>query len=433
MKFGFSNARTTEGTQPLSTLEEYRTKLRDVVQSGKYEEPESVINLPGDADLRRETMERARVEQGRLSYIVVVGIGGSNAGTRAIYNALGGHYGEYDAPTPHMLFSETVDARLMKRMKTLLTSIQTPEEILVCVVSKSGHTIETLANADVLFDILTEHFGDHARERFVAITAEGSPLWEQARTQSVLALPIPSVVSGRYSVLSSVGLFPLACAGFDIDALHEGARDMRDTCLQEEDNRAQQSALTLFNSLREGYSIHDTFLFDPAFEALGYWYRQLLAESTGKSTTQSGEEVLGVLTPTVSIGSRDLHSVAQLVLSSKQTHVTTFVRRTAVQPAHTVPPHGIFHQGAPELAGHSDEKIFSTLAESAKQAYAEAGLPFIDVEFESLSEYELGAFMQWKMCEVMYLSQLMDVNAFDQPAVEGYKKHAQGILSNEVS
>lgn len=433
MKFEFKNTLVpAEAIEALGrTLEPYREKLNGIVSSADYSGSESLINLPDDEHLREEVSRLAQEKRGSLSAVIVVGIGGSNMGTKAIYDALGGYYDSLDLEkSPRMFFAETVDTRHMRRISSLIEQMESPEEVLVCAISKSGKTTETVANADILLATLTERFGEKALDRFVAITDKGSPLFEIAEEKGIARLPIPEVVPGRYSVLSAVGLFPLACLGYDIEALHAGARTMREKCLQTEHNPAEHSARVLAYYGEKEYRVHDTFFFDPSLASLGGWYRQLLAESIGKEENNEGEQVYTGLTPTVSIGSRDLHSIGQLALGGPRERVTTFVGRDSVEATESVPSQGTFSRSVEELPGKSSEEILSALAKSAKIAYAEAGLPFVDMQLEGLTEYELGSFLQLKMMEVMQLAFLMNVNAFDQPAVELYKRAARGILSD---
>ncbi|MDZ7726473.1 MAG: hypothetical protein U5L75_02735 [Candidatus Campbellbacteria bacterium] len=431
MKFEFEN--TLVPAEEIETigrkLESYQKHLNEVVAAADYSSPESSINLPDDSGIRDSVTELANEKtKNGLSYLVVVGIGGSNLGTEAVSEALGGYYNKLLSNShPSVLFLETTDSRYMESLFQILNKVNSASEILICVVSKSGTTTETVANASLLTDKLFEKFGEVAKERLVAITDPDSSLASVAREEGFSLLEIPKVVGGRYSVMSAVGLFPLACLGFDIEKLHAGAREMRDRSLSQTDNPAMHSAIMLAHHYEEGCRIHDTFIFDPSFEYLGKWYRQLLAESIGKRMDRDGNERRIGYTPTVSIGSTDLHSVGQLTLGGPRDKITTFVSRDLGSEEFDIPTSGAF-SGLTQ--GRTLEEVLEALIRGAESAYVKSGLPFLSCTLESVDEFEIGAFMQWKMLEVMYLGELLNVNAFDQPEVESYKKATRSILEN---
>ncbi|MEX0910055.1 MAG: hypothetical protein WDZ75_02040, partial [Candidatus Paceibacterota bacterium] len=351
MKFLLNNTRISQET----TLE-YRTKLgsylsslREITKRGGYDAVEGSLNLPVDHELRDEVRGLAEEKASNVKHVFVVGIGGSNLGTQAVYEALKDVRKVKEHVAMHFL--ETLDERTLMHIRGVLEGVSAPEDVLVSVISKSGSTTETVANADILFELVSNRFGEEiALERFVVITDRDSALWRVAEEKHIAKLEIPSTVGGRYSVLSSVGLFPLACAGFDIEELHRGALEMREECLGQE-GQAIHSAAFLAHFYNKGYVVHDIFLFDPTLESLGKWYRQLLAESIGKKENTKGEEVRIGITPTVSIGSRDLHSVAQLTLGGPQDKTATLVTKENVREVFTVPLNGFFSSSLEVVSG----------------------------------------------------------------------------------
>jgi len=413
-------------------LRSYTEHLRTIVEEGGYGALESSINLPSDKGMLEKARELAQNFQDGIKYLVVVGIGGSNLGFKAIYEAT---KEALPNTAPEVVFLETVEERTLKSLEEKIQKMESIQEILVCVISKSGKTTETVANADMLLDVLKKQFPDEeVTSQFVVISDDGSALSNVAENNSIARLTIPSIVGGRYSIFSNVGFFPLLILGFDVEELLRGAETMRDKCLKEEENPAVLSALSLAHYYSRGYIIHDTFCFDPSLEFLGAWYRQLLAESVGKKENIHGEEVRAGITPTISIGSRDLHSVGQLSLAGPRNKTTTFILKEQNEhPLFLVPENGLFSSPVPEVSGASAPKILNALAQGAKEAYAEEGLPFIEVLFEDRAHllFELGEFLQWKMLEIMFLAHILDVNAFDQRAVESYKKATRAILNKK--
>lgn len=411
------------------SLDGYVAELQGVVRDGAYDEPESSINLPSDEGMLSAVKHLAKEKASNTNYIIVVGIGGSNLGAKAVFDAL---KPSREGALRQMLFFETLDTHRLEVLRSLIEHADSAEDFIICVISKSGNTTETLLGADLLFDVVQERFGSKGADRFVVITDEESKLHEKALGEGVATLTLPKPVGGRFSVFSAAGLFPLACAGVDIEALLRGAESARGAALEDGGGAALRSASFLAHFYREGCAIHDFFIFDESLESLGSWYRQLLAESIGKKENNNGEEVRTGIAPTISIGSRDLHSVAQLTLGGPRNKTTTFVTRPRAQDSHIrISKEGFFSSHIPELSGRTAHDVREALYGGAKAAYREEGLPFIEVQFEKEEdEFEIGEFMQWKMLEIMLLARILNINAFDQPSVELYKKETRRLLEN---
>ncbi len=301
----------------LPLLQSYSKQLQLVVNSHTFDAPESSVNLPSDKNLLEIVMKMVKKKiSSKLKYIVDIGIGGSNLGTKAVYDAL---YGFYDVLEPNrfpkMIFLDTTDENLLLKCSKLIQTLENKDEFLINTISKSGGTTETIANLEIILRELESKFGD-VHERLVITTDEGSKLWELAYKNGVDVLPIPKTVGGRFSVLSAVGLLPLACCSIDVDSLRKGAEKMRTMCLSSDisENIAALSAAIIYLHNKNGKNINDTFFFLPQLESIGKWYRQLTGESLGKELDLQGKKVHAGITPTVSIGSTDLHSVGQLYL-----------------------------------------------------------------------------------------------------------------------
>ncbi len=296
-----------------------------------------------------------------LKYFILVGIGGSNLGAKAVYDAL-------KMPNdgrPELLCADTVAP--VTRQRIIETIKGTPkEQILLNYVSKSGMTLESKEN----FEVLREYAG--------------------TVVDTYKDFEFDKNIGGRYSVFTPVGTYPLQTLGFDADAFLKG-KEAASTA------EAEASAAWLFQQLEAGMAIHDLFIFNPELESLGKWYRQLMGESTGK-------EGKGFL-PTVSVGSTDLHSMFQRYIGGPRNIATTFVR--AHQPG---------------------DQTIAALYEATKTVYKTEGVPFQEYMMPALNEFEIGKFMQFKMYEIIHLAKLMGVNAFDQPLVELYKTEARRLL-----
>jgi len=220
--------------------------------------------------------------------------------------------------------------------------------------------------------------------------------------------------------------------GLDIVKFRQGAEEMANVCVHPEINQnpAAIAAVTGVQAYRTGKNIHDLFLFNSELESLGKWWRQLLGESIGKAVIDGvNQETVGI-TPTVSIGSTDLHSVGQLYLGGPDDKLTTFLSVKNQPVDIVISPSRFFPKLIPMINNKSVNVIMDAIMAGTKSAYTEKGRQYLDIELSEISPFELGAFMQFKMIEVMYIGKLLKVNPFNQPNVESYKQKTKEILEN---
>ncbi len=249
-------------------LTPYIETLKAALEMGQYVVPESSINLPSDTRVINEVqaMVAKKVSQS-LRYIFVIGIGGSNLGTKAIYDALNAvqHEGR------ELVFIDTVSVAQLQTAKIILSTLTKPDELLLISISKSGGTTETLANTEILIEIGFTKWGGEIKNRLVVITDEDSEFEKSALARGVDVLTMPKLVGGRFSIFTAVGLFPLAALGIPVAKLLEGAADIRTSCLNLDINfnPAAQSALVAYQAYQHGQIVHDTFVFNPELESLG--------------------------------------------------------------------------------------------------------------------------------------------------------------------
>lgn len=411
-------------TKLTTQLTPYRERLEHIAGAIDYADPESSIQLPRDTTLLKYIQEaEKRLHSPTLQYVIVIGIGGSNLGTQAVYESIAGSMNLLGDRLPKLLFLDTVSDEKMTAVTRVLERLTHKEDFLVVTVSKSGTTIESIANLGVIWTFIHEHFGE-SKDRFVVITDEGSRLWEQAGEKKIERFAIPSIVGGRFSVFTAVGLLPLALAGVAIAELLAGAAQAvtDGTSSDLTKNHSLTAACLTHLHMVNGRMIHNTFLFSPKRETLGKWGRQLLAESLGKH----GKGLI----PIVSIGSTDLHSMVQLYLDGPDTIFTTFVS-TFIAHVHKVPAHPVFPSLVADIHEASLDTIMQAIHGGVKSAYEQAGRPYIDIDLGQGNAWELGYYLQFKMLETMYLGNLMDVNTFDQPAVELYKSATRELLKKK--
>lgn len=405
-------------------LSGYLEELRLASQDASYGSNESCLHLAYDETVRTEAERLAKEKSSpKLREVMVVGIGGSNLGAQAVYDAL--------RPNGVPLsFFDTAHVRTLKEACQRMRSIYRERgEVLINIISKSGTTSETVMNARVLIDCL-KSLTKNWRDSIVVTTEPLSRLDGWARANDIASLPNPANVGGRWSVFSAVGLFPLALAGIDIKKLRKGAVRALRRCLSgdAEHNSALQSAAAIHRAMKKGAVMHNLFVFNRDLESLGKWYRQLVGESLGKERDLSGRIVHAGITPLVAIGSTDLHSIFQLLLGGPEDKFTTFVRVRRKRDVNIPRTDEQFDAIVPELNRKSVGEVMDAIYSGTVGSFADRRLPFVEVELERLDEEELGQFMQFKMIETMLLAQLMRVNAFDQPNVEEYKKITRELL-----
>lgn len=401
-------------------LEPYIERLNKVAKADNYMYEESSINLPFDGDILERILKlRKKYVTPDLKYILDIGIGGSNLGTKALYDALHGYFDAVEPDRfPKMIFADTNDpAFIYKLYQFLRTHIKDPKEMIINAVSKSGKTTETVVNLDIIASNVP-----FAKERLVITTDYNSDLWKTARDMDIDCLPIPGKVGGRFSVFSSVGLFPLACLGLDVSDLLRGAMEARKGCLVKNPmkNPAAVSAMIIFLNYVKGKLINDQFFFHPELESLGKWYRQLMGESIGKD----GKGI----TPTVSIGSTDLHSMGQLYLGGIKDKFFVFISTKNPNIDISVPQEPLL-EILSEVEEKNTSEVMNAILGGVKAAFLKKDLPFMEIILDDISPASLGQFMQLKMMEMMMLGRLLGVNAFDQPSVESYKQETRKILT----
>ncbi len=386
----------------------------------EYQEYLDVLKAPFDPQfiVHSELMVK-KLYSNNLKCIFVVGIGGSSLGTKAIVSALPRRSGQ-----PEIIFLESLESAVFERCEYTISQLNNNDEFVVCLISKAGGTTESIANFSVLLRLL-EHIPGYA-ERVVAITIPKSPLADVAKQQGYQCLYIPERVSGRFSVFTHVGIFPLLLAGYPVVSVLEGARHAA-ASLGTPYDPTRRLTEDILSSVHEGLIGIDFFFFNSELEDLGKWSRQLYAESLGKEHDNDGREVHAGVFPTVTIGSVDLHSMVQLYFGGPKRHTTIFIPpltgKSFVIPAH--PATTI----VPGVAGRTHHEINRAIYEGVKEAYAQHALPYVEMEFAALNAEMLGFYLQLHMQTVALLASAFHIEGFTQPNVEDYKIITKRILS----
>ena len=327
-------------------------------------------------------------------YIVAIGIGGSDLAAKAVWQALTLHRSDIQKK---IYFLESPDSREYEEFDYIVREkMISPEDFALVVTSKSGETKETLDTFDKIFEMLTQKFGRPVSDRMLAITSPSGALFKVAESKNISILPWEGDIGGRWSAFTVAHTTVLSLGGLDADAFLAGGDEMKKR--NEEGGASKAAASNVFDAYQNGADILDFFFFNAELEDLGKWCRQLIAESLGKEN-KNGEKI--GITPTVSIGPVDLHSMLQLNLGGPKNRFTFFVRSLK------------------EIEGSINESAY----ENTINAYAEAELPYEKYEMTEINERELGKFMAYLMAVTVELATLLLVDPYNQPAVEEYKKH----------
>jgi len=378
-----------------------------------------------DNQLLSEIKETARVLRENCEVVIVAGIGGSYLGSRAVIEALSNSFGQLiqDKKNPQILFA---GHNISEDYLYELTQYIKDKKFGVINISKSGTTTETALAFRLLKKQCEDQRGkDEARKVIVAITdAKRGAARVCADKEGYRSFIIPDNVGGRFSVLTPVGLLPIAVAGFDIDQLVKGAADMEGMTTSNTPfaaNPAAQYAAARNALYRGGKKIEILVNFQPKLHYLSEWWKQLYGESEGKDGK-------GIFPASVDF-STDLHSMGQWIQEGERTIFETVISVDKVQHSVLVPSDDENLDGLNFLAGkHVDE--VNKMAELGTQlAHVDGGVPNIRITIPELSEYWIGQliYMFEKGCGIS--GYVLGVNPFNQPGVEAYKKNMFALLN----
>lgn len=403
--------------------------MRQVVGTGGYADDRASINLPDDMKMLSR-IEAAASQFTDVDTILLVGMGGPGLGAKAMQEALFGTHHNY-LQSPRMFYADTVDpTRIVALSKILATDLEAGKKVLVIVSTQSGTTTESIANMEHFLSLLELYKVDPTKS-VVVITNEGSKLDAFASERKLERVLVPPSIGGRYSALSGLGLFPLAVMGVQLESLLAGARQARDRGLELslEANDAARSAAALYHHYAQGKNIFVNFMLTPELETLGLWFRQVMAESLGKALDRNGQKVHVGITPTVAVGSRDLHSMFQLYMEGPDDKFTTFIQIHS-QSEVSVPERPEFNDLTTHIQGKTYQQLTRAISEGVLAAYRQVERPYNIITTDDASDHDLGALMQMKMMETMFLGHLLTVNPFDQPGVDLYKTEMKRILAD---
>lgn len=408
------------------------------------------FDLPYQED---EKLQPIREQAERLGSfcdtLVVLGIGGSALGATAVDMALAGfwrHAFERKVGAMRLLVADNPEPRSFGQLLENLDLKRTAFN----VISKSGTTAETMSQFMVVKELLSMALGpEEAAKRLVFTTDPSSGnLRLLAGREPVPCLDVPPNVGGRFSVLSAVGLLPLACAGHDLDALLAGARDMAERCSLPGilENPAYLFATLAVHFMNRGRNILVMMPYCSDLFGLAQWFAQLWAESLGKAHTLDGELVNLGQTPVAAVGTTDQHSQVQLYMEGPLDKLVCFVTLDDYGNDLEIPRLYQDIDSLSYLGGHTMAELTQAEARATAAALASQGRPSLSLRLPRLDEYHLGQVLMLLEAATVAAGGLLKINPLDQPGVElgkvltyglmgrkGFEEHAQRMEALDLS
>lgn len=377
-------------------------------------------DLPTDHALIAEVREVAATVVADHDVLLVLGIGGSALGTKAVLEGVvpDGPKGRGDA-----IAVEVVDNIDPARMKALLDRLD-PRRTAVNVISKSGGTAETWAQFLILKQWLSAA-GAWQPHVVVTTDAKQGPLRAMADAEGLRSLAVPDGVGGRFSVLTAVGLLPLAAAGVNIEELCRGAAEMverLDTVDVRDNPAALHAALLWLASTERGASIHVLMPYSRGLVRTGDWYVQLWAESLGKRLSLDGRDVFVGQTPICAEGATDQHSQVQLYVEGPFDKVVTFIRVEDHGARLEIPRDFSDVESVGYLGGHDLGALLNMEQRATELALVEASRLTSVITLDRLDEAALGRLFLFFEVQTLVMGALWNIDALDQPGVEAGKR-----------
>ena len=382
------------------------------------------VDLPVNYD--KEEFERIRKAAAKIKSdseaLIVIGIGGSYLGARAaIEFCTSQNYNLIKKDTPNIYFSgNSISGNSLSELVDLVKDI----DFSINVISKSGTTTEPAISFRIFRELLIEKYGEEEASKRIYVTTDKArgTLKEFSDKAGYETFVVPDDVGGRYSVLTAVGLLPIAVAGIDIDKMMKGAQDAREAysvCdLQNNDCYKYAAIRNVLHS--KGKAVELMVAYEPDFTMMNEWFKQLYGESEGKD----GKGIF----PSSVICSTDLHSMGQYIQDGVRMLFETSVMFTKPKREVVIKEDEVNADGLNFLAGQTMDYVNRRAFLGTVLAHVDGGVPNICIEIPEMSEYEFGYLVYFfeKACAIS--GYVLGVNPFNQPGVESYKKNMFALL-----
>ncbi len=379
-----------------------------------------LLDDPNDAILEQLDRLAAAVRK-EADVFIICGIGGSYLGARAVIEALSSFFGEQG---PEILYAgHHMSGKYLKELVAYLDKPNAdgePKSVYLNVISKSGTTLETALSFRVLRKWMSKQYPDDLADRIICTTsAEGGALNTLVDEYGFRKFVIPGDVGGRFSVLTPVGLLPIAVAGIDIRSLFYGAVSKYEA-LEKDSEPVEEYAAVKYGLHQKGKRVDVITSFEPQLEALGGWLQQLLGESEVKD--RKG------MFPAVATYSTDLHSLGQFMQDGSRIVMETFVIVEETMNSLVVEELDGNNDGLNYLSGRSFHEINRQAFEGTLHAHTNGEVPCIVVSLNKLNAQHIGEFIYFYELLTTIYCYCLGVNPFNQPGVEDYKKEMYQLL-----
>lgn len=378
------------------------------------------IDLPVDYDKEEfsRILKAAKKIKENSDVLVAIGIGGSYLGAKAVYHAV---TNSFEKPKPELIFTGNhISSTEIVELKEFLKD----KDFSINVISKSGTTTEPAIAFRIFKELLEEKYGvEGSKERIFATTdkAKGA-LKTLADNMGYETFVVPDNVGGRFSVLTAVGLLPLAACGVDVEKLMQGARDYREIALSDnfEENDVLKYAALRNVLYKNGKDIEILVSYEPKMQYFNEWFKQLFGESEGKD----GQGIF----PASVIFSTDLHSMGQMIQQGKRNLFETVISVENVNNDIEIKSDEEDLDGLNYLVGKTVSEVNKVALQATVEAHVEGDVPNIILSVDKIDEYNLGQLIYFFEYAIGVSGYILGINPFDQPGVEFYKKNMFKML-----
>ena len=429
LSLDYSKALNFFGKHEIENLKEFAIKAHSMIheKTGAGSDFLGWVNLPTNYD--KEEFDRIKKAAQKIKedsdILLVIGIGGSYLGARAVIEALGHSFrnelSKEKRKYPKIFY---VGNNISSRYMTDLIEALEGRDFSINVISKSGTTTEPALAFRIFKEVLEKKYGKEGAASRIYSTTDKSKgaLITLSKNEGYETFVIPDDVGGRFSVFTAVGLLPIAAAGFNIDLLMSGAKDAEDdySVSDIEKNDAYMYAILRNIMLKRGKDIEILVNYEPSLHYVSEWWKQLYGESEGKDNR-------GIFPAAVDF-STDLHSMGQYVQEGRRNLFETVLNVTEVEKHLTVKAEKEDLDGLNYLEGKTVDFVNKQAFQGTLLAHTDGEVPNFIINIPKLDEYHIGYLLYFfeKACAMS--GYLLGVNPFDQPGVEAYKKNMFALL-----
>lgn len=381
-------------------------KERNSGKIGYYDLPQNGFDLLKEVEDYKK--KNSLLKENSIRDVVVIGIGGSSLGTKAVYELLK----DQVKTKKRLYFLENVDPLDITRTLKKINK----NKALFIVISKSGSTIETTS----IFKYIMEKYkfsfkNKEDMKKFIAITDKGSALSMLADKNGIKQFNIPLNVGGRFSVLSAVGIVPLSLVDIDIKGVLKGAKEFVDSFFEAKENNLLDKAY-FYSKSAKNFPINVMFTYSSLFNYFNQWYVQLWAESLGK-INKFGENV--GLTPIHLIGSVDQHSFLQLIIQGPKNKTVTIIKIEDFKKPVKVPKLSLdFLEKVDYINGHKFNKLINAECEATYETIVDENIPADCISLDKITAENIGSLILYYELLTSAVGQFLEINTYDQPGVE---------------